>query len=76
MKTLDEQRDQLWDYLIDNEIASLDTLQVVTNINGYTLDTLEDILYATTGYKSLKQIEGKGNYKTELKLSKEVIHEN
>ena len=57
MKTLDEQRDQLWDYLIDNEIASLDTLQVVTNINGYTLDTLEDIFYATTGYRNLKQIE-------------------
>jgi len=29
---------------------------VVTDINGYSLSTLEDVLYATTGYRSLDQI--------------------
>lgn len=47
----------LWDYLLDNGITSEETLQVVTNINGYNIDTLNDVLYATTGYRSLEQIE-------------------
>lgn len=47
----------LWDYLIGNGIASEDTLQVVTSINGYSVDTLNDVLYATTGYRSLEQAE-------------------
>ncbi len=51
------QVDNFWDYLIDNGIASEDTLQVITSINGYNIDTLNDVLYATTGYRSLEQIE-------------------
>lgn len=47
----------LWNYLLNNGIASEETLQVVTNINGYSINTLKDVLYATTGYRSLKQIE-------------------
>jgi hypothetical protein len=49
--------DKLWNYLFDNQLASEETLKVVTSINGYNLDTLEDVLYATTGYRSLNQIE-------------------
>lgn len=52
------QVDNFWDYLIDNGIASEDTLRVITSINGYNIDTLNDVLYATTGYRSLEQIEG------------------
>jgi hypothetical protein len=55
--TYDQQVTELWDYLLDNGIASEETLQVVTNINGYSLSTLEDVLYATTGYRSLEQAE-------------------
>lgn len=51
------QTEVLWDYLVDNGIVSEETLKVVTSINGYNLDTLEDVLYATTGYRSLSQIE-------------------
>ena len=46
----------LWDYLLDNGIASEEVLQVVTKINGFNLETLEDVLYATTGYRTLDQI--------------------
>ena len=49
--------DNLWDYLLDNGITSKETLDVITSINGYNLETLEDVLYATTGYRSLDQIE-------------------
>ena len=48
---------KIWDYLIENNIATEDTLQVVTNINGYSVDTLNDVLYATTGYRDIEQLE-------------------
>jgi hypothetical protein len=56
MNTTDTATANMWDYLLDNGIASEDTLQVVTSINGYSVDTLNDVLYATTGYRSLEQI--------------------
>ena len=46
---------EAWDYLIENGLASEETLQVVTSINGYSLDTLESVLYATAGYHSFDQ---------------------
>lgn len=46
-----------WDYLLTNGLASEETLQVVTNINGYSLKTLEDVLYATAGYHSFDQLD-------------------
>lgn len=48
---------KIWDYLIDNNIASEDTLQVVTNINGYNVDTLNNVLYSVTGYRSIEQLD-------------------
>jgi len=53
---MDKLRNKLWDYLLDTGLASEETLKVVTDINGYSLSTLEDVLYATTGYRSLDQI--------------------
>ena len=52
-----EQTNLLWDYLIDNEIATEDALVLLTNINGYSVETLEDALYALTGYRSIDQLE-------------------
>lgn len=49
--------DEAWDYLIETGLASEDTLRVVTNINGYSLDTLESVLYATAGYHKFSQME-------------------
>lgn len=48
---------QAWDYLLDNEIASEETLRIITSINGYNLETLQDVLYAVTGYRDIEQIE-------------------
>ena len=47
---------QLYDYLIDCSIATSDEISLVTSINGYSLDSLESILYSRTGYRSLDQI--------------------
>lgn len=37
--------------LLDNNCCSEEIIQVVTNIDGYSRETMEDILYATTGYR-------------------------
>lgn len=48
---------RVWDYIIDNGIATEDELQLVTDINGYSVDTLNDVLYARTGYRNIDQIK-------------------
>lgn len=49
---------QYWNELIENGVCSEETLNVVTSINGYTIDTLDDVLYAVTGYRSWEQYTG------------------
>jgi len=44
-----------WDFLIESGIVSEETLKVVTNINGYSIETLEDVLYSETGYHTFEQ---------------------
>lgn len=46
-----------WDTLLEQGVSE-QTLQIVTSINGYTLDTLQDVLYAHTGYRSFDQLDG------------------
>lgn len=46
-----------WSYLIEHGIVSEETLQVVTDINGYSIETLEDVLYATTGERDFDDLE-------------------
>jgi len=47
--------DQAHDFLVDFELATRKEIQLVTNINGYTLEQMENILYARTAYKSFEQ---------------------
>lgn len=47
--------DDAWDTLMALGVSE-QTLQIVTSINGYTMDTLTDILYAHTGYRSFDQL--------------------
>ena len=49
--TLDEYKS----YLIDNLNISEDTIDCVTNINGYNEYTLNNILYYYTGYRDIEQ---------------------
>jgi hypothetical protein len=52
----DLELDTIWDLYLTLNICSEETLQVVTSINGYNLDTMKDILYATTGLRSIEQV--------------------
>lgn len=46
---------EAWDTLINLGVSE-QTLRIVTCINGYKMDTLTDILYAHTGYRSFDQL--------------------
>lgn len=46
---------KMWDRLIDLGVSE-QTLQIVTSINGHTKETLKDVLFAHTGYRSFKQL--------------------
>lgn len=48
--------EEAWDYLIETGLATEQTLQIITSINGYSLDTLESVLYATAGYRNFNQM--------------------
>lgn len=50
-----ESESETWDYLIDTGLVSEDALRLLTDINGYSIDTMNDALYAVSGYRDLKQ---------------------
>ena len=54
---MDEEKNELYDYLIDCNIATEQEICLVTSINGYNIESLESILYSRTGYRSLEQIK-------------------
>ena len=47
---------EAWDKLLDMG-TSEEALQLVSKINGYTLETMESVLYAVYGYRSFDQLE-------------------
>lgn len=48
--------EEMWDELVNLGVSE-QTLRIVTAINGYTAETLEDVLYAHTGYRSFDQLD-------------------
>ena len=46
---------EMWDTLLEIGVSE-QTLQVVTNINGYNEQSMKDILYVVTGYRDFDQL--------------------
>ena len=47
--------EEMRDYLTEVVGVSEETLRIVTCIDGYSTDTMEAVLYATTGYRDFDQ---------------------
>lgn len=47
---------EMWDRLLEMGVSE-ETLQVVTDINGYNEQSMKDILYAKFGYNDFDQID-------------------
>ena len=52
MKTLAN----IWDYLVENQIATDEELKLVTCINGYNEESLNAVLFARTGFRDIEQL--------------------
>lgn len=50
----------LWDFIVDNNIATEDEVRLVTYINGLSENTMTDIIYAKTGLCSYEQCTEEG----------------
>ena len=55
MKTTNLSINEMWDTLLEIGVSE-QTLQVVTNINGYNEQSMKDILYVVTGYNDFDQL--------------------
>ena len=47
---------EAWDLLIELGVSE-QTLQIIASINGYNMTTMQDVLYAHTGYRTFEQLE-------------------
>lgn len=52
----DMSKDEMWDALMEMGVSE-QTIDVVTSINGYSEETMCDILYVVTGYRDFDQFE-------------------
>ena len=48
---------EIYDYILLNEIATADEINLVCCINGSNIDSLNSIIYAKTGYHDLEQLK-------------------
>ncbi len=53
---MDKKIAETWDYLLELGVNE-DVLKTVTNINGYNIESLNDIIYAKFGYHDLEQLK-------------------
>ena len=49
--------EKLWDLIVEYSVATEEELQLVTKINGYSLEALIDVIYVRTGYSIEQFIE-------------------
>lgn len=49
-------KNEIYNYLIENEIATQGELDLITNINGFSEETLNDVIYSKTGYNDIEQL--------------------
>ena len=54
---MDKTINEVGDLLIEYGVATQEELELVTCINSYNIDTLNDVIYARTGYRNIEQMQ-------------------
>lgn len=49
-------KNEMWDRLEELGVSE-ETLRIVTDINGYSEETMLDILFSVTGYRNFDQLD-------------------
>lgn len=47
-----------WEFLLEYELFTQQELELVTCINGYSIETLNDMIYARYGFHDIFQLAG------------------
>lgn len=47
---------KIYNDLIERGIATESELDLITDINGFNIETLNDVVYARTGYRTYEQL--------------------
>lgn len=50
-----DKENKLWDEIINYGIATQKELELITSINGFNVETLNDVIYCRTAYRSIEQ---------------------
>lgn len=51
-----EKVDQIYNYLTENQFFMDSELSLLTDINGYTVDTLNSAIYARYGFRTFEDL--------------------
>jgi len=62
MDLSDRHTDYIYDRILELDIATEAEIDLVVKINGWSTETLEDILYVRTGYRTISQIDDHDEY--------------
>lgn len=46
---------EIWETIVEYGIATEEELRLVTSINGYNEEALNNVLYVRTGYRDIEQ---------------------
>ena len=71
-----DKKNLLYDFIIQNEIATEDEITLVTCIAGWNEDTMNDIIFHRTGNRSIEQCQSEGYYVSQELLEAEGLAED
>ena len=60
--SMTEEENIIWDFILDECIATEEELQLVCKINGTSKKTFEQIIYCRTGFNTFEQIKEDRKY--------------
>ena len=49
--------EEMWDCLVEIVDVPEETLRIVTDVAGYSTETMEAVLYSVTGYQDFDQLD-------------------
>jgi hypothetical protein len=49
---------ELWAELVERDLFTYDELRLLTNINGFSVETLNDAIFSRYGYRDYEQMMG------------------
>lgn len=47
----------IWNYLVEYGVATEEEIQLVVDINGQSEKTMNDIIFARTGFNNIEQLQ-------------------